>query len=312
MKRVELRAQLTDERGRPRPATSIATAGLVVLAVGAVLLAAGGAVLSQSPEEFDLWLVAIGLFVMAGAIVSIGTVQPRLRPDGSRSFSDHASLAEAPALTGTPSPATPPPSRRHLPPARSWATSDTIAGQYAEAARLRTGRGVLRRFAVEDQEPSMGSGYAYSTGGAGPRTGAEGAPLPSRAALEREIERLRARVTELESAFTMRGGPARAAPSSQWPGPSRCVGCQTPLVGGPDDARCPKCGRPLCARCASAVADGPFRGFCPECRSTAAESPSAGAVPAPRATTESAPSAPLEAPVSALAQGPDWSQSRFP
>ena len=153
-----------EEWSHPLPANALATVGLAILAIGIVLFVLGGVALSQDPEAFDLWVIAIGLFLLAGAIVGIGRTTGRTgRADRPRSYSDHASLAEAPAFSSAPAD----PSvavRRATMPNRSWAASDTIAGQYAEAARLRAGRSAVRRASLSgDLDPTQGAGYAYST-----------------------------------------------------------------------------------------------------------------------------------------------------
>lgn len=267
-----------EEWSHPPPPSAMATAGLVILSLAIVLLALGGVALSQDPVTFDLWVLAIGLFLLAGAVIGIGRSKERGgRVDRPRSFSDHASLAEAPALSAA-TPSDPAFSaRRGIPAARPRSASDTIAGQYAEASRLRSGRLVAHRPAG-DPDPYLGSGYPYSMEAnrrAAPEAGGAG-----RASLEAEVERLRARVAELEATRGGRIGAAALRPSREWPGPSLCVGCGTVLVGGPDDARCPRCGRPMCANCAAAVRDGPLAHQCPECRGALPEGAPTPPVPA--------------------------------
>ncbi|MCI4357507.1 MAG: 60S ribosomal export protein NMD3 [Thermoplasmata archaeon] len=254
-----------EEWSHPRPASAMATVGLVILAMGIVLFAIGGAALSQDPAAFDLWVVAIGLYLLAGAIVGIGRSPERgSRLDRLRSYADPPSLAEGPILSGNP--ADPSfASRRQTPSARSWGASDTIAGQYAEASRIRAGRSASRRLSPLESDLPIGSGYPYA-GDPVRRGPSEYSTGPSRAMLENEVEQLRARVAELESGRAVRAGPPASPDANQWPGPSLCVGCGSILVGGPDDARCVRCGRPLCARCFVTVADGPEAHQCPECR----------------------------------------------
>ena len=106
---------------------------------------------------------------------------------------------------------------------RPRGASDTIAGQYAEASRLRGSRAGLRRLPVGiDPNPSYAPGYTYDADSPRrPRTDASF--LPSRAELESEIDKLRARVTELESTRPQRGGLPSYFPSPQWPRPSVCA-----------------------------------------------------------------------------------------
>jgi hypothetical protein len=253
-----------DEWSHPKPASTMAVVALALVAMSLVLLALGGVALSQDPEAFDLWVLAIGLFLLAGALVGIGR-SPDRNPRGerARSFSDHASLAEAPAMSSTP----PEPflSRRPAPTARSWTASDTIAGQYAEAARIRSGRTAARRIPGTEGEGSNDVAYPY-TPPSPPRAGWDASGAPRRTTFELEMDQLRARVADLEAArYGPAGSPAYPA-GAGLSGPSRCVGCRTVLVGGPDDARCSSCGRPLCAHCYAAVPSGPLAHQCPECR----------------------------------------------
>ena len=63
-----------EEWSHPKPASTMAVVALVLVAIALVLLALGGVALAQDPEAFDLWVLAIGLFLLAGALVGIEQV----------------------------------------------------------------------------------------------------------------------------------------------------------------------------------------------------------------------------------------------
>ncbi len=221
-----------EEWSHPKPASTMAVVALVLVAIALVLLALGGVALAQDPEAFDLWVLAIGLFLLAGALVGIGR-SPDRNPwaERARSFSDQPSLAEAPAMT---SPTSDPDfaSRRATPTARSWASSDTIAGQYAEASRLRTGRAAARRPIGTDNEGSSDSTYPYTFSSS---RGADWDPSrpPRRTAFETDMDQLRARVADLEAG---RSGPAGATGfpgAAGGPGRVSAWGAGPPSTGVP-------------------------------------------------------------------------------
>lgn len=201
----------------PGPAANpfpIAVGGIVLVAIALVLLALGGVVVGGSPATFDLWMLAIGLYVLVGAMLGLGPSLRRGDPS-SRVTSDHASLAEAPALT-IPSPD--PKAGRPAPRVRSGLPPTTMAGQYYEVAR-----GSPRRVAPRwDEDFGYAPGVPYAPM---PRRPASPPPPPNRppdapagsGELEREIERLRARVAELESSPERAKRPTEPPPATEPP-----------------------------------------------------------------------------------------------
>ncbi len=240
--------------------TVVSLGGFALLLLALFLLALGGAAAAANPTEFDLWFLAVGILLLAGGFVLIARNRARAASEGSRGYSrESAPLAGAPAFSG-PGPEL---DSRGVAVARGWVTSDTIAGQYAEAARLRASRGTTHRGGPPSTARSGIPSFWEPVGPAG--SARPGEPTP-RSPLEVENERLRDRVAYLEST---RENRARANPSAGafgWPGPSQCVGCGTLLVGGPGEGRCPNCRRPMCSNCRSAVPEGPAARFCPDCR----------------------------------------------
>ncbi|MCI4349696.1 MAG: hypothetical protein L3J93_05720 [Thermoplasmata archaeon] len=275
-------------RPRRRPDIPVAAAGLTLVSIALVLLALGGIAAAGDPYAFDLWMLAVGLYVLAGAILYLGPSSVRNRA-APRTTPAGASLAEAPALSDAPpiaasptAPAVPDlPDLPDLPTPSPFAPSNTIAGQYAEVARAVASRRSLTRRSNPNRSPedeSIASGYSYATNDRGEAIAASGngtidepiAPEPS-SPLEQELERLRYRVAELEGRVPpaeIYDLPDVSAFSGELPGagPSVCVECGTVLVGGPGETRCPRCQRPMCGPCSLKVEIGPRAHMCADCR----------------------------------------------
>ena len=154
-------------------------------------------------------------------------------------------------------------SRRATPTARSWASSDTITGRYAEASRLRrTGR----RRGGPSGPTTKGRAtrrprYTFSSS-----RGADWDPSrpPRRTAFETDMDQLRtgSRTSRPVGAAppVRRGSPAPPAGRvSAW-------GAGPPSTGVPTKRAARACGRPLCANCYATVPDGPLAHQCPDCR----------------------------------------------
>ncbi len=249
--------------------------GLVLLAGAVALLAGGGASASSTQTPVDLGVAAAGL-----ALVTLGTFLigfSRDSPFGGtpagRLLAQTPSLAGAPALSGGSALGT---YDEPVRPPRAHAASDTIAGQYAEAARRRTGRYTQYRLMDTAAEPTAPTTPYWG----GPRKEPLGSPTGesgTRSGLADEVERLRARVAELESERTRRGPPT--APVWLEAGEAlTCAGCGHPLSDGEAGRPCPSCGRPICAACFGAAPVGPDAHQCPDCRTSA---PGGGTASAP-------------------------------
>ncbi|HUI38037.1 MAG TPA: hypothetical protein VLY85_00230 [Thermoplasmata archaeon] len=271
-----------------RPEIPVSAAGLGLVAIALVLLAIGGVAFDSDPAIFDLWILATGIYLLLGALLYLGPLANRLRPSVSeRPYPAAASLAEAPAISqgtlgGVPSddplPEPPPPLAPLEPALPAWPASNTIAGQYAEVARaVAARRSAARRNPSGSpgggEGPSMPFSVAVPVGGSEPRSGESGSSSPSRGSLESEIERLRARVAELEGRGPT-AAPVGVPTPYRWPGgpvgpgPSVCAECGRMLVGAPEEGRCANCGRPLCGACYGRLPEGPLARLCADCRRT--------------------------------------------
>ncbi|MCI4321614.1 MAG: hypothetical protein L3K05_04835, partial [Thermoplasmata archaeon] len=166
--------------------------------------------------------------------------------------------------------------------ARPFAAS-TIAAQYALVDPALTG------WATAEEAPAWDEGEFVSLPfSAGPRLADPGGwtldppiaspPYAPLGFLEREVERLRARVRELESPAPARWAPppnsssSSKAPSPSEPprlsydrAPSSCTGCGSRLPGDATDPLCWGCGRSLCATCYWRTKEGAGAHTCPTC-----------------------------------------------
>jgi hypothetical protein len=271
--------------------------GLAFVLMALLLLALGGLATGSDPTAFDLWVLAIGLFLIAGGIVWFGVQRevaatPAL---SERSYEGPASLAEAPLLSASPA-ADPFGLRRPLSATSGWGASDSIAGQYAEAAGFRTNRYTQRRLVGPGEPaPSVPQSvpfWASLRREAVPAREAGLTPTPAQhsGSVEAELERLRARVADLEAGRPPRDDASRAVRRASG-GIGTCAGCQAPISGALGEGLCPQCGRPLCPRCYGSVPSGPEAHWCPECRVGRRLSPPIGPPGGPNRSAATAPTA---------------------
>jgi hypothetical protein len=276
-----------------------AVGGFALLVLGAALLATGGGMFLGNPTYVDLWLVGIGLLVLLGAMIGtlLRTPAPLQLPEpvpAPRATPTPRARPEAPAPMVAPAPAMlpeEPPARPNAPilpadPGTRPHVVSTIAAQYALLDPPPA------EWATAEETPAWDEGEFVSLPfSAGPRLAdpggwtldppVESPPYAPLGFLEREVERLRARVRELESppptrwasppksASTSVSSSDRSAPEPPRPsydrGPRACTGCGSRLPGDATDPLCWGCGRPLCATCYWRTKEGAGAHTCPTC-----------------------------------------------
>jgi hypothetical protein len=294
-----------------RPA---AIGGFLLLVLGAALLATGGGMFLGNPTYVDLWLVGIGLLVLLGAMV--GTL---LRTPVPARIPEPVPMAHA-APTSRARPVTPARIVAPTPPARPVAPAPTVAAAATmmteepparpsapappadPVSRPLVASTIAAQYALVDPPPAAWDSAeetpAWDEGefvslpfSAGPRLADHGGwtldtPVPNPpyaplGFLEREVERLRARVRELEAPPPTRwapppqpastNAPANSSSPSEPPrpsfdrGPRACTGCGSGLPGDATDPLCWGCGRPLCATCYWRTKEGAGAHTCPTC-----------------------------------------------
>ena len=250
-----------------KPVVPIAAGGLALIAIAIVLLTVGGLVTLPNPTVFDLWVLAIGVFVLAGALIVVGRRE---------SAPVHTAPGVSVAYPFAPPPATGPGAPTWQEPAaighNAWGPpmSDTIAGQYFEVARASPSHAAARRPPQRpEEEGNFPTGLPFSAAVRrsaldSPPTGPAASPPPSEEAFADQIAQLNERVAELERS----GRPASEGPKPPeivGPAPSFCAGCGRTIVPGSPALVCPSCGRSLCSACFDRVSEGPAAHQCPAC-----------------------------------------------
>ncbi|MCI4324959.1 MAG: hypothetical protein L3K00_03625 [Thermoplasmata archaeon] len=306
----------------------VAAVGVAILALGGLLLLIGAGTSVGDPSEFDTWLVGVGLVLLLGAmlVVLIRAGPPATKPVPPGTSSSTASSApEAPASLPTraavESPATPPPASaqdlleaapRAAPPRAPpvFPGTTSIPAQY-EGSRHEVPRSPGSELAWDEGDVGVSLPFAAGAAETRPAPVAMTSSSVSSAfapvgLLEREVERLRERVHELErTGPSAPRAPARAAasgigtlaprsdgmrppepPSQRSIGSRRlCIGCGAGLPGGATDPLCWGCGRPLCSTCYWRAKDGSSAHTCPACFARAGTTAVSGGRGPPTAPT---------------------------
>lgn len=283
--------------------------GVLLLMLGLAFLGVGAIAFAGSPMAMSLWVVLLGLLVLASGIAA-GLLERRAAaPDPSPAVPTPAPASAAPARSDDP-PTLPSRAPMRAParavdrlaapraveraaavgraPTTSRGVSTSIPGAYLQS--VATG---LDLPAAPADSPPIAAALPFSAGlprpsGSGPAGPGSPAAEPE-AVLELELARLRARVRELETprqspvapatpaarsgaATSLPGGPGGeppAPPSRPAIGARGCVGCGLGLPTGRAPLLCWGCGRGLCATCFWRYGPGPGLHRCPDCLSKA-------------------------------------------
>lgn len=289
---------LGDARPRGGPLRPASAAGLILLALAAVLLVLGRVVFAGNPVQFEDAIVAIGLAVLAGA--SLATFFGTSTVPGPTADSRGPRTGEVAAAAPSDRP---PSSSRPSAPAVDATTSipaSYVAAMYASPPDVAG--------PPDDPGPIPAAlPFAALPRPSGTR---EAGPAETPPSLDVELARLRARVHELEAGrgldttpawYAARSGASRdlspLAVAANGPvrplagGPGRCVGCGIAVGAQTADSLCGNCGRPLCEGCGGPTGLTAGLRRCPECR--AGRSRSAGvAISGGRAPSDAAPVGP--------------------
>lgn len=283
------------DRGRPqrdRPLAPVALAGLLLLLLGATILAAGVWLFPGNALGLEAWVAAVGLLLLVGALVAMRLFrrapEVRERPfptsvtgppiESSPAAPATPSLVPEPGLTDSAAPPPPEPAAAVRP------VSSSIPGAYL-AAIDTVAREELPPWG--ESPPPIAAALPFAAMPRPPegRSGSAEGPETS-AVLEVELARLRARLRELESEgppapvngprLGVSGGsrglpPLRPSADLGRPTPPAaalgrfCAGCGTTVTPSGSPTRCSSCGRLLCTTCAGRATLPSGFHYCPAC-----------------------------------------------
>lgn len=289
---------MTSRTRRRLPDTvPLLAAGLLLLLVAIALLIVGGSLSISHPEQFDFYLLLTGLLVILGSIfltllrapMPVGPIPEYAPPTPSaagRPAVANPPVASRPApAERAPAPPAPAPAATVPPrPASFTVRLPALTGSSSIAAQLGNVPPAAARSATAagpDPQVLAASLPFFPLIGTEEDLPFEGPALArwpqSDAVLSSEVDRLRARVRELEQTGVLAPTRPRStgptAPAVEPPGPRAatafggraCIGCGAALRGGPTEPLCWGCGRPLCANCYWSERSGPLAHRCPSC-----------------------------------------------